>query len=227
MRAAIACALGILLVGAPALAQAPGAPALKTEDDKTLYALGLLVSRSLTNFNLTEAELATVLAGVGDGVRKKEQKVDLQTYGPKVQALHAARVAASSEGEKKAGDAFLVKAAGEKGATKTPSGLVMTTVKPGTGASPAATDTVKVHYHGTLTDGTVFDSSVDRKEPATFPLNRVIPCWTEGVQKMKVGGKSRLVCPAALAYGDQGAPPKIKPGATLVFDVELIEIVKQ
>jgi FKBP-type peptidyl-prolyl cis-trans isomerase FkpA/FKBP-type peptidyl-prolyl cis-trans isomerase FklB len=136
-------------------------------------------------------------------------------------------VATSSEGEKKAGEAFLAKAAGEKGATKTPSGLVMTTVKPGSGASPAPTDTVKVHYHGTLTDGTVFDSSVERKEPATFPLNRVIPCWTEGVQKMKVGGKSRLVCPAALAYGDQGAPPKIKPGATLVFDVELLEIVKQ
>ena len=227
MRGGIACALGILLVGAPALAQTPGAPALKTEDEKTLYALGLLVSRSLTNFNLTEAELATVLAGVGDGVRKKEQKVDLQTYGPKVQALHASRVATSSDGEKKAGEAFLAKAAGEKGATKTPSGLVMTTVKPGAGASPAPTDTVKVHYHGTLTDGTVFDSSVDRKEPATFPLNRVIPCWTEGVQKMKVGGKSRLVCPAALAYGDQGAPPKIKPGATLVFDVELLEIVKQ
>jgi FKBP-type peptidyl-prolyl cis-trans isomerase FkpA/FKBP-type peptidyl-prolyl cis-trans isomerase FklB len=224
MRAAIALALALVLVGAPALAQGP---TLKTEDDKTLYALGLLLSRSLANFNLTEAELANVLAGVGDGVRKKEQKVDLQAYGPKVQALHAARMAAASEGEKKTGEAFLAKAAGEKGATKTPSGLVMTTVKPGTGASPSASDTVKVHYHGTLTDGTVFDSSVDRKEPATFPLNRVIPCWTEGVQKMKVGGKSRFVCPPALAYGDQGAPPKIKPGATLVFDVELLEIVKQ
>lgn len=220
MRVAIACALVILLGGAPALAQE-----LKTEDDKTLYALGLLVSRSLVNFALTDAELATVLAGIGDGVRKKEQ-VDLQVYGPKVQALHSARVGAASESEKKAGEAFLAKAGTEPGATKTPSGLIMTILKTGTGPAPTANDTVKVHYHGTLTDGTVFDSSVQRNEPATFPLNRVIACWTEGVQRMRVGGKSRLVCPPALAYGDQGAPPRIKPGATLVFEVELLDIVK-
>ena len=220
MRVAIACALVILLGGAPALAQE-----LKTEEDKTLYALGLLVSRSLANFNLSEAELATVLAGIGDGVRKKEQ-VDLQTYGPKVQALHAARVGAAAEAEKKAGDVFLAKAGSEPGAVKTPSGLVITILKTGNGPAPTAADTVKVNYHGTLTDGTVFDSSIQRNEPATFPLNRVIACWTEGVQRMRVGGKSRLVCPPALAYGDQGAPPKIKPGATLVFEIELLEIVK-
>jgi FKBP-type peptidyl-prolyl cis-trans isomerase FkpA/FKBP-type peptidyl-prolyl cis-trans isomerase FklB len=100
-------------------------------------------------------------------------------------------------------------------------------MKEGKGASPKETDTVKVHYHGTLTDGTVFDSSVQRGEPATFPLAQVIPCWTEGVQRVKVGGKSRLICPANLAYGDRGAPPKIKPGATLVFEVELLDIVKK
>ena len=126
---------------------------------------------------------------------------------------------------REAAQAFLDKAAAEPGAKKLPSGLVITTLRPGTGASPKATDTVKVHYQGTLIDGTVFDSSVRRGEPATFPLNGVIPCWTEGVQQMKVGGKSRLVCPSNLAYGDRGAPPRIKPGATLVFEIELLEVV--
>ena len=120
---------------------------------------------------------------------------------------------------------MVTKAASEMGATKTESGIVITTIKPGTGATPKETDIVKVHYHGTLTDGTVFDSSVKRGEPATFPLNQVIKCWREGVQQIKVGGKSRLVCPPNLAYGDGGAPPIIKPGSTLVFEVELLEIV--
>src|SRR5205814_6930684 len=97
-------------------------------------------------------------------------------------------------------------------------------VREGTGASPTATDAVRVHYRGTLMDGTEFDSSYKRNEPATFPLNRVIPCWTQGVQKMKVGGKSQLVCPASIAYGDAGSPPTIPGGATLIFEIELLGI---
>jgi len=120
--------------------------------------------------------------------------------------------------------AFLDKAAAEPGATRTSSGLVYRELKTGTGASPTATDTVKVNYRGTLVDGTEFDSSYKRNEPLQFPLNRVIPCWTEGVQKMKVGGKSRLVCPSSIAYGDQGSPPAIPGGATLIFEVELLGI---
>jgi FKBP-type peptidyl-prolyl cis-trans isomerase FkpA len=116
------------------------------------------------------------------------------------------------------------KAAAEPGAVKTPSGMVYRELTPGTGASPKATDTVKVNYRGTLVDGTEFDSSYKRNEPATFPLNRVIPCWTEGVQRMKIGGKSKLTCPSNLAYGDQGSPPTIPGGATLVFEVELLGI---
>lgn len=195
-----------------------------TDDQKTLYALGLAMSQSLSTFNLSEAELEIVKTGLTDGVLKKTQKVNLQEFMPKVQQLQQTRLAASSEVEKKAGAEFLTKAAAEKGAVKTDSGLVFSTIKAGNGASPKATDTVKVHYHGTLIDGTVFDSSVQRGQPATFPLNQVIPCWTEGVQKMKVGEKARLVCPSTIAYGDRGAPPKIKPGATLVFEVELLGI---
>jgi len=132
----------------------------------------------------------------------------------------------SSESSPASGDskAYLEKAAAEPGATKTSSGLVYRELRPGTGASPRPTDTVKVNYRGTLTNGTEFDSSYKRNEPATFPLNRVIPCWTEGLQRMKVGGKAQLVCPADLAYGDRGAPPDIPGGATLIFEVELLGI---
>lgn len=109
---------------------------------------------------------------------------------------------------------------------KTASGIVITTLKDGAGASPKSTDTVKVHYRGTLENGKEFDSSYGRGQPASFPLNRVIPCWTEGVQTMKVGGKVKLLCPSNLAYGSRGVPGTIPPDATLVFEVELLEIVK-
>jgi len=200
---------------------------LKTDDDKTLYALGIALSRNLAIFELKPSELDFVQQGLADGVLNKEKKVDFDAYSSKIQELAKARAAVAAESEKKAAAEFLEKAAAEPGAKKTPSGLIYKEIKPGTGDTPKASDRVKVHYHGTLRDGTVFDSSVKRGEPATFPLSGVIPCWTEGVQLMKVGGKSKLVCPSSIAYGDRGSPPNIKPGAPLVFEVELIEIVKQ
>jgi FKBP-type peptidyl-prolyl cis-trans isomerase FkpA len=214
MRIASILVLLVVLAGAGVVAAAGPEPT--TEEQKTLYALGLAVSQSIAQFNLTAAELEMVKVGLTDGVLKQKPKVEMQAYGPRLQELQRVR----------AGQAYLDKAASAQGATKTSSGLIITTLKPGTGESPKAADKVKVHYQGTLTDGTVFDSSVQRGEPVTFPLNGVIKCWTEGVQMMKVGGKSRLVCPADLAYGDRGAPPRIKPGATLVFEVELLEVVK-
>ena len=199
---------------------------LKTDDDKTFYALGIALSRNLAVFNLKPEELELVKQGLTDGVLDKQKKVDFDAFSGKIQTLAKNRSSVTAEAEKKAAVEFLEKAAAEKGAKKTASGLIITEIKPGTGDAPKATDRVKVHYHGTLRDGTVFDSSVKRGEPATFPLNGVIPCWTEGLQLMKVGGKSKLVCPSAIAYGDRGSPPVIKPGAPLVFEVELIEIVK-
>jgi len=189
---------------------------LKTEDDKALYALGALIGRSVAPFNLTATELELVKAGLADVASNKKTQIDPQAYMTKLQDLQKARSAAVEK-------TFLSKAASEKGVTKTASGMLYSVLKPGKGASPKATDKVKVHYVGTLTNGTVFDSSVARGEPAEFGLNEVIACWTEGVQLMKVGGKSKLVCPAAIAYGDAGRP-SIPPGATLVFEIELLEI---
>ncbi len=220
-------AVSLLLVALLAASCSRAAePEPKTDDQKTLYALGLALSRNLGTFNLTESELTFVKQGLGDGVLNRPKKAELETFSPKIQELARARAGAAASTEKTAAQAFLDKAAAETGAVRTKSGLIIKEITPGTGDAPKATDKVKVHYHGTLTDGTVFDSSVDRGQPATFPLNGVVPCWTEGLQLMKVGGKSRLTCPSDLAYGDRGSPPKIKPGAALVFDVELLEIVK-
>ncbi len=208
----------------PAASEEPASATLTTEDDKTLYALGQVMAQNLGAFALSEAEFATLTQGLTDGVLGRESQVDLQVFGPKIQTMAQGRVAKAAEKEKAAGAEFLTQKAAEADAVKTASGLVITELTAGTGASPAATDKVKVHYHGTLRDGTIFDSSVDRGEPVSFALNQVVPCWTEGLQLMKVGGKSRLVCPSDIAYGDQGRPPTIPPAATLVFEVELIEI---
>jgi FKBP-type peptidyl-prolyl cis-trans isomerase FkpA len=227
MKNALVLALAVTLAaaGCSKTSQTPAVD-LKTEDQKTLYALGLVMSENLNPFGLNEAEVEIVKAGFTDGALKRTRQVDLAVYGPKLRDLAQARSTAGAAAEKTSGDEFLSKAALEKGAVKTPAGFVIQEIKAGTGASPTQGDTVKVHYKGTLIDGTVFDSSIDRGEPAVFPLANVIPCWGQGVQMMKVGGKSRLVCPPELAYGDRGAPPQIKPGATLNFEVELLEIVK-
>lgn len=222
MRLAVVLAVVLGLAGLEARAQA-----LKTEEEKTLYALGLSVGQSLKDFSLTPAELEIVKRGMTDSIKGAKPAVELNAYGPKVQELYKARQGKAAEGNKKAGAEFLAKAAKEPGAEQLPSGVVYRQLKAGTGKSPQATDTVQVHYRGTLINGTTFDSSYDRKQPAEFPLNGVIPCWTQGVQKMKVGGKAQLVCPSDTAYGEQGSPPAIPPGSTLVFEVELLSIKSQ
>jgi FKBP-type peptidyl-prolyl cis-trans isomerase FkpA len=224
--------LGLLLVAGckagaqPSPSPTPAAGALQTDDQKTIYTLGVILGKNVANLNLTPEELTLVQKGLQDAATGKTPEVDLQVYGPRVQQLAQTRVAAGAKAAQAQGQQFLDKAAQEQGAVKTPSGIVYTTLKAGSGASPARTDTVRVHYRGTLTNGTEFDSSIKRGEPAEFALNGVIPCWTEGVQKMKVGEKARLVCPSALAYGERGAPPDIPGNSTLIFEVELLEIKK-
>ncbi len=202
---------------------APAAPApLTTDEEKTIYAIGISIGRSLSMFSLTPAEIELVKRAISDSAAGNPA-VELNEWGPKIQQMATSRAAAGAIKEKAASAEYLAKAAAEPGAIKTESGLVYREVKAGAGESPKATDTVKVHYRGTLVNGTEFDSSYKRNEPAQFPLTGVIKCWTEGVQRMKVGGKSMLVCPSDLAYGDQGRP-SIPGGATLLFEIELLEI---
>ena len=208
-----------------ALAQAPA-----TEDQKTLYALGLAVAQNLKAFALTPEEVKMVSAGLNAGLTNQKPEVDLDAYKAKIDALAESRIAARTTREREASTKFLADAANQKGAQKKTSGLIYLETKAGSGDAPSPKDKVKVHYTGKLRDGTVFDSSIERGQPAEFPLARMIPCWLEGLQLMKPGGKAVITCPADLAYGDTGVPPgsgdKIPGGAALQFDVELLGVQK-
>jgi FKBP-type peptidyl-prolyl cis-trans isomerase FkpA len=198
-------------------------PAPSSDEDKAFYALGVMLGQNIDVFSLSEKELSFVVLGLTQKVQGKEDK-DLASFQEKLRGIAQARMEKKAAANEAEGTAFLTKEAAKPGATKTESGLVITQLTEGKGDSPKATDKVKVHYRGTLMDGSEFDSSYKRNKPAEFPLNRVIPCWTEGVQKMKVGGKARFVCPANIAYGKRGTPG-IPPNSTLIFEVELIEIL--
>ena len=223
MRFVVFCLVTLLYFGTTATFAA--APEPTTDEQKTLYALGLAMNQSLDVYTLNEAEFELVKSGLTDGFFKRASKVDLQTFGPKLQQLQQARASVIAEAEKKLGAAFLAKAAAESGAKKTESGAILITIKEGNGATPKIADIVKVHYLGTLVDGTVFDDSAKQGgNPATLRVNEMSKCWVEGIQQIKVGGKSKLVCPSNLGYRDKGLPPLIKPGATLVFEIALLEV---
>jgi len=220
MRTLIVTVL-ISLITLPAFA----ADAPKTEEQKTLYAIGLIMARQLSVFNLSAPEFEMVKQGLADGMAGKTPLVEMDAYKKKTQELAIAR--RDAQGERLASEAkvFMAKAAQEKGAVRTKSGAVYLELRPGKGTSPTASDKVRVNYRGTLVNGTEFDSSYQRGQAVEFTLNGVIPCWVEGVQMMKPGGKARLVCPPETAYGAQGSGP-VPPNATLVFEVELLDIVK-
>ena len=223
MRVIVSCLATLLCLGTTGAFAA--APEPTTDEQKTLYALGLAINQSLNNFTLSETEFEIVKSGLTDGFLKRPPKVDLKSYGVKISQLQEARASVIAEAEKKAGAAYLAKIAAESGTKKTESGAIVKTIKEGIGVTPKATDMVKVYYQGTLIDGTLFDDSVKPGEPATLRVHEMSKCWVEGIQQIKVGGKSRLICPSSLAYRDKGLPPLIKPGATLVFDIELLEII--
>ena len=204
-----------------------------SDADKPFYALGVNVARQVggeLKGILSPDEISAMLKGFSDSMTSKldsaaEVKM-LQEFGPKLNEILTARASLAVDSEKKKGkdfiSSFLLKS---PRAVVTPSGLVYNEIIAGTGPQPTPASTFLVHYHGTLTDGTVFDSSVARGEPIKFPLRNVIKAWTEGVSMMRQGGKSMLICPSDIAYGDNGSPPVIPPGATLVFEVELIEVI--
>jgi FKBP-type peptidyl-prolyl cis-trans isomerase len=201
-----------------ALSAAPtAAPAEMTERQKTLYALGVSAAESFAVFELKPGEVAVVQRGLSDAILNRKLQVDMKVYRPKVNELAASGYAAQSK-------ALVARYGAQKGAVTTASGLVYIESRAGTGAQPGPTDTVKVQYDGKLPDGSVFDSSRRRGEPSTLPIDKVIPCWREGLQRMKVGGLATIVCPADIAYGEAGRPPTIPPNSALLFAVELVGI---
>ena len=218
----------LLLFGLLAGASAAQTP--KTEEEKTIYALGLAVAQNLRVFNLTPDEVKLVAAGLTAGLTNQKPAVELSAYQEKLDPLAQERAKARAGKERAASASFLAAAEKEPGARKTSSGLIYRETKAGSGEAPTVHDQVKVHYTGKLRDGTVFDSSRERGEPAVFPLPRMVPCWREGLTLMKPGAQAVITCPADLAYGDTGVPPgsgeRIPPGAALQFEVELIAVEK-
>ncbi len=227
MRAPLRTILILAMCGlVPADSSGGGEAALELQnsDEKVVYVLGLSMAQHLEEFELTQRELAVLVDGLSDGTLGRKPKVTPARWSRRIDELREQRVEQTRQRVEEISTEYLLRAAADPGAERKPSGLIYTELKAGTGSTPEATDQVQVHYHGTRTDGTVFDSTRDR-ESATFPLNGVIRCWTEGLQLMQVGGKAELVCPADLAYGDQGIKGTIKPGSVLSFEVELLAIV--
>lgn len=225
LRRALLGAAFLLMSLLPATAQEPKKP--ESLKERISYAYGLTIARQLSERGI-EIDLARFSEAIEAVLSKSEpllSEAEVEAAFSENQRLLDAKNATGADKETlEAGEAFLATTAKKEGVKATPSGLLYEVIKEGDGPKPSATDEVTVHYHGTLIDGKVFDSSVERGEPTSFPLNRVIPGWTEGVQLMPKGSKFRFYIPYHLAYGDRGAGADIKPYSALIFEVELIEI---
>ena len=229
MKTLLAAALSTVLIAG--CANAGGDTMLKNEKDKVSYSIGLNIG---SNFKSQSVDINPdiLIKGIKDAISgskplmtEKEIQETMTVFQKEITAKQAERTKSLAETNKKEGEAFLAANKGKDGVKTTSSGLQYKIIKDGNGQTPKATDTVTVNYRGTLVDGTEFDSSYKRGEPATFPLNGVIPGWTEALQMMKVGSKWQLFLPSAIAYGERGAG-RIGPNATLIFEVELISIGK-
>jgi len=214
---ALAIALTLVVVGSASAAN-------MTEHQKVLYAIGQVLADQVGVFALTPDELKSVQQGLHDGVTGAKSAVDMTVYGPKIKPLAEERAAEVAKKSAAQGEALLARAAAETGAAKGDGGVVIRSLREGSGAAPKAGDTVTVNYRGTLPDGKEFDSSYKRGKPTDLPLSGVIQCWRTGLQMMKVGGKAKLTCPPQTAYGDRNVGGVIPPNSTLTFEIELLAI---
>jgi len=229
MKSFIACALAFSIIGGAAMAQKNEAP--KSKKDKISYSIGLNMGKDFKardvqlNVDMLARGIKDALSGAKPALSDKEMEAVMTAFQQEMMGKMEEQRKVVGEKNKKAGEAFLAANKTKEGVVTLPSGLQYKILTAGTGAKPSATSTVKCNYRGTLIDGTEFDSSYKRGEPAEFPLNQVIKGWTEALQLMSVGSKWQLVIPSDLAYG-QNAPPQIGPDATLIFEVELLSITK-
>ncbi len=199
---------------------------IKTQLDSVSYGLGVSIGANLKQNALDTVNVVLLSKGMKDFFANKNSMTSEQA-DVAIRGFIQAKEKQKGEGNVKAGEAFLAANKSKPGVITTASGLQYQVIKEGTGAKPTLNDMVTTHYHGTLIDGTVFDSSVDRGQPASFPVSGVIPGWTEALQLMNVGSKWKLFVPSNLAYGERGAGGKIGPNSTLIFEVELLSIDKK
>lgn len=201
-----------------------GAVELKSDKQKYSYAYGFNIANLLQASGVNEVDSAAFVAGLNDVLQGKELQMDIAEMKQALEKQRDEIVTKASQEAMQKGQAFLEKNKSAEGVKVLENGMQYIVLKAGDGKQPKATDKVKVHYHGTLIDGTVFDSSVDRGTPVSFPLGNVIPGFREAITRMKAGGKWRVFIPSDLAYGENGAPPKIGPNETLIFEIELLAI---